>query len=120
MKEHVQAALAIVAALYFTWSVAFLVAPEETARLLAAGAAQSSVVALLAAALMGLALLFLFASHEPQETAVQASAAALAVLALVVGYQMFIARALPMLPGMMSLPKSWLECLSPASSISVL
>lgn len=95
MRGHVQLALGLAALLYLVWAITFLVAPQTAHQMVNTGAYNPGMAGMFAAALFGLGAMLLIASAEPDPGIVAAAAAALAVVALIAGYQMLIAGYMP-------------------------
>jgi hypothetical protein len=95
MRGYVQLALGLAALLYLVWAITFLVAPETAQHMVNTGPYNPGMAGMFAAALFGLGAMLLIASAEPEPGIVVGSAAALAVVAVVAGYQMLIAKYMP-------------------------
>ncbi|KPL27742.1 MAG: hypothetical protein AMJ72_07065 [Acidithiobacillales bacterium SM1_46] len=95
MRGYVQLALGLAALLYLVWAITFLVAPETAHQMVNTGPYNPGMAGMFAAALFGLGAMLLIASAEPEPGIVAGSAAALAVVAVVAGYQMLIAKYMP-------------------------
>jgi len=95
MRGHIQLALGLAALLYLVWAVTFLVAPEAAQQMVNRGAYNPGMAGMFGAALFGLGAMLLIASAEPEPGILAGSAAALAVISVVGGYQMLIAKYMP-------------------------
>lgn len=98
MKAQVQVALALAAVLYLAWGLVMWMAPERAHMLVTAGPYDVATTAMLGAALLGFAALFVIAARDPVRPLVQACAVALFLLGVTVGYQMFFLRSIHQVP----------------------
>lgn len=98
MNVHIQVNLLIAAALYLLWALAMFMGQQETHPLLSTGPYDAAASSMFGASLFAFVVLFLIALLNPIKELVYASAAALAFLALVALYQLFISHNMPQNP----------------------
>jgi hypothetical protein len=95
MKTQVQSALMIAAVLFLVWALSLVIKPDATQALLSTSPRDPALTALFATALFAFAAVFLIASGQATRELVYASAVSLALLAIVLAYQMLIAKHTP-------------------------
>lgn len=95
MRNHVQVALVIAALLYLFGGLFMLLAPESAHTLFSTGPHDPAASALLTAALIAFATIFLIAAHEPTRALTHVAVVGMLFLGLTWAYQMFIAQSLP-------------------------
>ncbi len=92
MHHHVQIALVIAALLYLLGGLSMLLAPESAHELLSTGPYDPAGAALLTAAALAFAAIFLIAAHDGSRPVLHMSAVALLFMGVAWAQQMFLAQ----------------------------
>lgn len=98
MKVHIQLNLLIVAALYMVWALFLFMGQQQAHPLLSNGPYDATASSMFGASLFAFVVLFVIAFLNPVKELVYASVAALALLALVSLYQLFLSGGMPQNP----------------------
>ncbi len=98
MKVHIQLNLLIAAALYLVWALFLFMGQQQAHPLLSNGPYDATASSMLGASLFAFVVLFITAFLNPVKELVYASVAALAFLALVSLYQLFLSGGMPQNP----------------------
>ena len=98
MKVHIQLNLLIVAVLYTIWALFLFMGQQQAHPLLSNGPYDATASSMFGASLFAFVVLFIIALLNPVKGLVYASVAALAFLALVSLYQLFLSGGMPQNP----------------------
>ena len=98
MKVHIQLNLLIVAVLYTVWALFLFMGQQQAHPLLSNGPYDAVASSMFGASLFAFVVLFIMALLNPVKGLVYASVAALAFLALVSLYQLFLSGGMPQNP----------------------
>jgi hypothetical protein len=98
MKVHIQLNLLIVAALYLVWALFLFMGQQQAHPLLSSGPYDAVASSMFGASLFAFVVLFITALLNPVKELIYASVAALAFLALVSLYQLFLSGGMPQNP----------------------
>ena len=98
MKKYIQMSLWVAAGVYLIAGLGLMLEPRAGHDLISAGPYDGTLVSMFVAVLFGLVVVFSIAAHDPVKQMVHAAASGLALVAVVMAYQMFINKAVPLGP----------------------
>lgn len=98
MKKYIQLSLWAAAVVYLIAGLGFMLAPRAGHELISVGPYDGTLVSMFVAVLFGFVVVFSIAAHDPIKQMVHAAAAVMGLVAVVMAYQMFINKAVPLGP----------------------
>jgi hypothetical protein len=98
MESIIRFTLLLAAALYMSWGLALVLAPEMSHAIISYGPYDPTTTAMFGAAMIGMMIMFVIAAYDPEREIVRALAAGLAVVGFTAAYLIFIAKAMPLRP----------------------
>jgi hypothetical protein len=98
MESIIRFTLLLAAALYMSWGLALVLAPELSHAIISYGPYDPTTTAMFGAAMIGMMIMFVIAAYDPEREIVRALAAGLVVVGFTAAYLIFIAKVMPLRP----------------------